>query len=66
MTNFQPQYETMLEHYLLCLNDECSLADKCLHWLAAISGRQMDEVVTMTYGMVDLSMFRWNRRFISR
>lgn len=56
----------MPEHYLVRFNDECSLTDKCLHWLTAISGRQMDEVVTMTYSMVDLSMFRWNRWFVSR
>lgn len=45
MTNKEPQYETMPEHYLLCFNDECALADECLHRLAARSGRQMDEVV---------------------
>ena len=44
MTNNEPQYETMPEHYLLCFNDECSLADKCLHRLAARSGRQRDNV----------------------
>ena len=27
MNNKEPQYETMLEHYLLCLNDDCTLAD---------------------------------------
>ncbi|SEM95899.1 hypothetical protein SAMN04487902_105180 [Prevotella sp. ne3005] len=27
----QPQYETMPEHYLLCFNDECKIADSCLH-----------------------------------
>lgn len=46
MTNKEPQYETMPEHYLLCFNDECALADECLHRLAARSGRQTDEVVT--------------------
>ena len=46
MTNKEPQYETMPEHYLLCFNDECALADECLHRLAARSGRQKDEVVT--------------------
>ena len=42
----EPQYETMPEHYLLCFNDECALADECLHRLAARSGRQKDDVVT--------------------
>jgi len=46
MKNSEPQYETMPEHYLLCFNDECALADECLHRLAARSGRQKDEVVT--------------------
>ena len=46
MSNNEPQYETMPEHYLLCFNDECALADECLHRLAARSGRQKDEVVT--------------------
>lgn len=44
--NKEPQYETMPEHYLLCFNDDCALADECLHRLAARSGRQTDEVVT--------------------
>ena len=42
----EPQYETMPEHYMLCFNDDCPLADECLHRLAARSGRQTDEVVT--------------------
>lgn len=42
----EPQYETMPEHYLLCYNDDCPLADECLHRLAARSGQQKDEVVT--------------------
>ena len=46
MINREPQYETMPEHYLLCFNDNCALADECLHRLAARSGRQKDEVVT--------------------
>ncbi len=46
MNNKEPQYETMPEHHLLCFNDECSMADECLHRLAARSGRQKDEVVT--------------------
>lgn len=46
MTNNQPHYKTMPKHYLLCFNNECSLADKCLHRLAARSGQQKDEVVT--------------------
>ena len=46
MNNKEPQYETMPEHYLLCYNDECSLADDCLHRIAARSGRQRDAVVT--------------------
>lgn len=45
--NKQPQYETMPEHYLLCFNDECELAESCLHRLAARSGRQKEEVVTV-------------------
>ena len=47
MTNKYPQYKTMPEHYLLCFNDECELANSCLHRLAARSGRQKDEVVTV-------------------
>lgn len=31
MTNKQPQYETMPEHYLLCFNDGCELADSRLN-----------------------------------
>ena len=46
MNNKEPQYETMPEHYLLCFNDDCALADECLHRLAARSGRQKDDVVT--------------------
>ena len=46
MNNKESQYETMPEHYLLCFNDDCALADECLHRLAARSGRQKDEVVT--------------------
>ena len=46
MSDNQPQYETMPEHYMLCFNDECPLADSCLHRLAARSGRQKDELVT--------------------
>ena len=42
----QPQYETMPEHYLLCFNDECVLADSCLHRLAARSGRLKDRIVS--------------------
>ncbi|MBO4398428.1 MAG: hypothetical protein J5805_07815 [Bacteroidaceae bacterium] len=45
MNNNEPQYETMPEHYLLCFNDGCPLADTCLHRLAARSGRVKDEVV---------------------
>ena len=36
----------MPEHYLLCFNDDCPLADDCLHRLSARSGQQKDEVVT--------------------
>ena len=46
MNNNEPQYKTMPEHYLLCFNDECALADECLHRLAARSGRQKNELVT--------------------
>ena len=46
MNDRQPQYETMPKHYLLCFNDECKLADSCLHRLAARSGRQTEKVVT--------------------
>lgn len=46
MNKKEPQYETMPEHYLLCFNDECALADECLHRLAARSGRQKNELVT--------------------
>lgn len=28
----QPQFETMLEHYLLYFNDGGELADNCLHY----------------------------------
>ena len=45
MNNNEPQYKTMPEHYLLCFNDECPLADECLHRLAARSGRQTDDLV---------------------
>lgn len=46
MNTNEPKYETMPEHYLLCFNDDCVLADECLHRLAARSDRQKDEVVT--------------------
>ena len=46
MKNEQPQYERMPEHYLLCFNNECPLADSCLHRLAGQSGLQKDTVVT--------------------
>ena len=45
MAKNQPQYETMPEHYLLCFNDECPLANNCLHRIAAQSGQQKDELV---------------------
>ena len=32
MINKKPQYKTMLEHYLLCFNDECALVDSFLHY----------------------------------
>ena len=41
----------MPEHYLLCFNDECELANSCLHRLAARSGRQKDEVVMVVNPM---------------
>ncbi len=47
MTNKHPQYKIMLEHCLLCFNDEYALVDECLHRLTARSGLQKDEVVTM-------------------
>lgn len=43
----QPQYEKMPEHYLLCFNDKCELADNCLLRFAAKSGRLKDEVLTV-------------------
>ena len=43
--NNEPHYETMPEHYLLCFNDDCPLADTCLRRLAARSGRVKDETV---------------------
>ena len=46
MTNKEPQFETMPEHYMLCFNDDCPVADECLHRLAARSGRQTDDVVS--------------------
>ena len=46
MSNNEPQFKTMPEHYLLCFNDDCALANECLHRLAARSGRQKDELVT--------------------
>lgn len=46
MNNKEPQYEMMPEHYMLCFNDDCPLADDCLHRLAARSGHRKDEVVT--------------------
>ena len=36
----------MPKHYVLCYNNECSLADSCLHSLAARSGMQKDKLVT--------------------
>ena len=45
MKNNKPQFETMPQHYLLCFNDECQLADKCLHRLAEKSRRQTDNLV---------------------
>ena len=51
MNKKQPQYEKMPEHYLLCFNDECALADNCLHRLAARSGRQKDSIVTVVNPM---------------
>lgn len=47
MSNNQPHYETMPEHYTLCFIDECPLAATCLHRLAAQSGRQQDYLVTV-------------------
>lgn len=46
MIDKEPQYKTMPEHYLSCFNDDCPLADGCLHRLAARSGRQKDDVVS--------------------
>ena len=46
MNKKEPNYETMPEHYTLCFNDDCPLADDCLHRLATRSGRQKDELVT--------------------
>lgn len=46
MSNNQPQFENMPEHYMLCFNDGCTLAGRCLRRLAAQSGRQTDEVVS--------------------
>lgn len=46
MNNNEPQYEKMPEHYVLCFNDGCALAESCLHRLAALSSRQTDELVT--------------------
>ena len=43
MSNKEPQYKTMPEHYVLCFNDECTLADECLHRLATRSRRQKNE-----------------------
>jgi hypothetical protein len=45
MKTNQPKYETMPEHYLLCFNDKCPLADSCLHRLAEQSGQQKDDLV---------------------
>ena len=59
--NKEPQYEKMPEHYLLCFNDECALAENCLHRLAArnpvCNGGEScryykpNKVSTMAYGM---------------
>ena len=46
MKNKEPQYEIMPEHFMLCFNEGCTLAESCLHRLAALSGRQTDELVT--------------------
>ena len=40
MTNKQPQYETMPEHYLLCFNDECELEDSCLHYVNMVQNNK--------------------------
>ena len=45
MNDNQPNFKTMPPHYHLCFSDECKLADKCLHRLAARSGRQTDDLV---------------------
>ena len=39
-------YQDVPMGYPLCFNDECALADECLHRLAARSGRQKNELVT--------------------
>ena len=63
--NREPNYETMPEHYLLCFNDECELADKCLHRLAARGGRQNGDLVTAVnparYSGVSCRYFRENK-----
>jgi len=45
MNKQKPKFETMPEHYLLCFSNSCSLADNCLHRLAASSGQIKDEIV---------------------
>lgn len=38
-------YQNAPKHYLLCYNDECALADTCLHRLVARSGQNKNELV---------------------
>lgn len=45
MNDNQPNFKTMPPHYHLCFNDECALADKCLHRIAARSKKQRDDLV---------------------
>lgn len=45
--NPHPQYEKIPERYLMCLNDECPLADSCLRRLAARSGSRKDKIISV-------------------
>lgn len=45
MTDERDLWQRMPEHYLLCFNGQCELAESCLHWLATQHGNPKDEFV---------------------
>lgn len=40
----EPSFSTMPKHYILCFNEKCLKASRCLHRIAAQSGLQQDEL----------------------